>query len=57
MDRQHIPNPGRYLGDGQYDFYWTGNKTGVYDVDVVCLGKSIGTAPYTVTLLTVCLTD
>jgi len=40
----------RYLGDGQYDFYWTGNKTGVYDVDVVCLGKSIGTAPYTVTV-------
>jgi len=40
----------RYLGDGQYDFFWTGNKTGVYDVDVVCQGLSLGTAPYTVTV-------
>lgn len=40
----------RYLGDGQYDFFWTGNVTGMYDVDIVCNGQSLGTAPYAVSV-------
>ena len=40
----------RYLGDGQYDFYWTANLTGLYEVDIfssgLVKGSSLGTAPY-----------
>ena len=40
----------RYLGDGQYDFYWTANLTGLYEVDIFqagpVKGASLGTAPY-----------
>jgi hypothetical protein len=40
----------RYLGDGQYDFYWTANLTGLYEVDIfqsgAVKGSSLGTAPY-----------
>jgi len=38
----------RYLGEGQYDFFWTANSTGVYEVDISCHGESLGTAPYSV---------
>jgi len=40
----------RYLGDGQFDFYWTANLTGLYEVDIfssgIVKGPSLGTAPY-----------
>ena len=41
----------RYVGDGQYDFFWTANLTGLYEVDIFSSGvggkgPSLGTAPY-----------
>jgi hypothetical protein len=40
----------RYLGDGQYDFFWTANTAGQYEVDVRHQGMSLATAPYSVTV-------
>uniref|UniRef100_A0A7S1DTW6 Ig-like domain-containing protein n=3 Tax=Hemiselmis andersenii TaxID=464988 RepID=A0A7S1DTW6_HEMAN len=36
----------RYLGDGQYDFFWTANTAGQYEVDIQNKGVSLATAPY-----------
>jgi filamin len=40
----------RYLGDGQYDFFWTANTSGQYEVDIQHAGQSLASAPYAVTV-------